>query len=596
VLWGLTLAVLCWAYAPSLGGPFTLDDTHLLVSDKVREPGAWKDRFWDLRGRPLVFATLRTNFVWFGEHPWGYHATNLFLHLANVLLAAKLAGALGLGPGARWAGASLFGFLPLASSGVCYLSARSDLLATLFVQGSLITLWKGLQASHGIARAALFASSAACFLAGLGSKEIASVSPLLVLLLSAVTRRRITKGIILPVMAAILLSISLYGRAMQNAWKTGPAASYALEQGRALPRYGRLLLFPYGLHLDHDLARPEGDLPPEGWAALTLLGVGLLAAAALRSSHAAPACGVGMLWLLTALTPTSSIIPIEDPFFEHRMYLPLIGAGLFSAGIAGCLPARKSAPALAAVLALFCSQLRSRCESWRTERQLWSDNLRWSPTVRRAHRHLSFAHERRDDPPRTERSLRHAIQSTLAREETWLSTMHAELGRNLARQRKPAEGILALLRAQQQTSSSQERAANLFEIGRIYLEEGAHPTHPAAERNDLYRSAAEAFLTAARTDPPHLQAMNAAAVALAHAGDHAEAERLLKSVLEMHPDHPEALLNLANLCASMKRWDEAEALLRRCLELDPNDPAARANLKRLLKSKGGRDHNSRFRP
>jgi Flp pilus assembly protein TadD len=63
--------------------------------------------------------------------------------------------------------------------------------------------------------------------------------------------------------------------------------------------------------------------------------------------------------------------------------------------------------------------------------------------------------------------------------------------------------------------------------------------------------------------------------------DLAAAETAFRRTLEMAPDHPAALSDLAVLLASQGRRDEAVSLLEHLVEIQPNNRAARANLQKL---------------
>ena len=79
-------------YARTLAYPFVWDD-HLLVETNraVTGPGRLGDAFrkpLPLREtkelyRPVVVLSYRLNHAISGLHPWGYHLTNLLLHLAK---------------------------------------------------------------------------------------------------------------------------------------------------------------------------------------------------------------------------------------------------------------------------------------------------------------------------------------------------------------------------------------------------------------------------------------------------------------------------------------------------------------------------------
>ena len=99
------------AYFNSLDNGFHYDDEHsILENHHVRsllnlpafflDPGTFSGLPQARMYRPVLLVTYALNYAVGGYEPFGYHLVNLFLHLLNVLLGWRLAGALGNGRGA----------------------------------------------------------------------------------------------------------------------------------------------------------------------------------------------------------------------------------------------------------------------------------------------------------------------------------------------------------------------------------------------------------------------------------------------------------------------------------------------------------------
>ena len=103
----------------------------------------------------------------------------------------------------------------------------------------------------------------------------------------------------------------------------------------------------------------------------------------------------GIFWFFITLSIESSIIPIIDVMFEHRLYLPSIGAILaVTATFAYALESqvlnvRYSRKSAACILALTVIALSSaayaRNEVWKNELTLWSDAIAKKPDNPRAY-------------------------------------------------------------------------------------------------------------------------------------------------------------------------------------------------------------------
>lgn len=98
---------------------------------------------------------------------------------------------------------------------------------------------------------------------------------------------------------------------------------HLITQGEVLTHYLRLTAWPDPLSLDYgwravDL---ETGLPGAG-VVVACIFVGLLFLGSLALALVRPATGVAAVAFFVILGPTSSIVPMRDPAFEHRMYLP----------------------------------------------------------------------------------------------------------------------------------------------------------------------------------------------------------------------------------------------------------------------------------
>ena len=94
---------------------------------------------------------------------------------------------------------------------------------------------------------------------------------------------------------------------------------YAISQPGVIVHYLRLCFWPTGLCLDYGwpvAATVSEVIPP-------LLLIGALLAATVWAIFRWPAWSFLGAWLFFILAPTSSVLPIRDLAFEHRMYLPL---------------------------------------------------------------------------------------------------------------------------------------------------------------------------------------------------------------------------------------------------------------------------------
>jgi protein O-mannosyl-transferase len=109
----------------------------------------------------------------------------------------------------------------------------------------------------------------------------------------------------------------------------------------------------------------------------------------------------GILWFFLALSVESSLIPIIDTIFEHRLYLPSFGAAaafgtaFFMLAEKFCRSIGDKLPLLVAAMLLLSFSLATiqRNQVWGNDIRLWEDVVRKSPQKGRPHNELGFALE-----------------------------------------------------------------------------------------------------------------------------------------------------------------------------------------------------------
>jgi len=173
--------------------------------------------------------------------------------------------------------------------------------------------------------------------------------------------------------------------------KEATPVEYLFTQFRAWWGYVRLFVFPFGLNVDHDFPFTRSLSDPWSWVGL-LFAV-LSAAVALRYRKEYPLAAFGCLAYFLLLAPTSSFIPIADPFVEHRVYLPILGLILVVIDLARHAQLETRMPlVLAGIVALLAVLTFQRSALWGSEVALWSDAVSGSPNKVRPQFQLAFAH------------------------------------------------------------------------------------------------------------------------------------------------------------------------------------------------------------
>lgn len=106
----------------------------------------------------------------------------------------------------------------------------------------------------------------------------------------------------------------------------------------------------------------------------------------------------GVIWFFITISIESSIIPIKDVIFEHRLYLPSVGFAFWLTSMvfytASKLNAGVRRPALLLVLAVAALGTATylRNDLWADKVGLWKDIAEKSPNKARAHMNLGLAY------------------------------------------------------------------------------------------------------------------------------------------------------------------------------------------------------------
>jgi tetratricopeptide (TPR) repeat protein len=336
------------AYFGSFGGDFVFDDVVEIASnpalDQLLPPWEAMFRGQNAPTRPLPYLSFAIDRAVWGPAPFGYHVTNLLVHIVAALALFDLVRLTLLSPRLRdhWGSravplalviAGLWAVHPLQTQAVTYVYQRIESMAGMFCLLSLAAFARALAA--GRSRTWLVASVAASA-AAMACKENAVVLPVLVVCYDwlfspaasfADWRARVrghgrfylALALTWLVLAGVLLSQAGEYQEL-SAVKRSPL-SYALTQPGVILHYLRLAVLPLGQCLDYSGWRAverfeAGQLP--AYAAI----LALVAGSTFGLVRRRPWAWLGVFFLGT-LAPTSSVMPVEAFVNEHRMYLPL---------------------------------------------------------------------------------------------------------------------------------------------------------------------------------------------------------------------------------------------------------------------------------
>jgi tetratricopeptide (TPR) repeat protein len=620
------LVAVAAAYSNSLGGPFIFDDTSAIRNNAtIRSlrcvevlipPGNVT-----LSRRPLANLSFAVNYAIGKLAVRSYHVGNLLIHLLaaltlfGVVRRTLLLPALsdrfgGASTGLAAAVALIWALHPLQTESVTYVVQRVESLMGLCY---LLTLYALIRSAASERPRPWYAASVVACALGLGVKEVIATAPVVLLLydrafLSGSFREAFRRrgGLYLGLAA----TWGLLG-AMMLLYKGSGAAGfgisevtpwrYALTQPGVILYYLRLSFWPSSLCLDYSwpFATKLQEAAPE---AIVL--TGLLAATAWAVVRR-PALGFLGAWFFLILAPTSSLMPIKDACFEHRMYLSLAALAA-AAVIAGWALIRRlaresalsgnSATILAAVLALGvtvalgCATFRRNAD-YRTEISIWQDTTRKRPENPRAWGNLGQACVTASLYDEAIRSCDKALDLEPGFPPAYYfrGQACAGLGR-LSEAIRDYDKAIALKPDFSAVYNSRgfacEKLGRLSEAFRDYDEAIALKPDFAVAYNDRGVAYADAgrfgdairdYDEAIKLDPDYAKAHNNRGNALVNAGHDSEAIEDYDKAIALDPAFPEAYNNRGGAYARSGRFAEALRDFDKAIALKPDYAGAYYN-------------------
>lgn len=576
-------------YAGTLNAPFNFDDEIYLVKnpaikdfgfflDSSRLDGITIDQ--DVKHnfilRPVAYLSFALNFSLHGLDVRGYHFVNLLLHIANTLLVYRflgltlrtpyMAGRLRTGSVSSAAllplgGALLFVSHPLQTQAVTYIIQRFVPLGCFFFLGALV-LYAQARLSESRSRSAvLLILSGGATLLAMNTKETSFTLPLVLLLYEFMFFTGSHKVRLLRLLP-FLSTMALIPWTVMGLVASKPGANssllndpthlvnfsgisrweYLMTQFGVITTYLRLLFFPVGQSLDHNWSLAPHFLSIQVLLPLllllTLLGTSFhLWCRSASPDHGSPwhrLVAFGILWFFVTISVESSIVPLDDLFVEHRIYLPSIGffMALLAAGASGVTERslRPVQATLVAVTVLFSVLTVQRNILWADNVAIWSDAVAKSGGKDRTYNNLGYW---LNQAGRYEEAVA-VLQKGLELHPDYVK-MYMNLGIALSGLNRLNEAIAANREALELTPDNPKIANNL---ATLYLRQGMVP----------------------------------------------EGHALLLKALEINPKYGTAYYNLGCLMAQEGRLDEAREALHMAERLSKDDRGLQLSIAEMLRN------------
>ncbi|MFH1752944.1 MAG: tetratricopeptide repeat protein [Candidatus Omnitrophota bacterium] len=582
-------------YANSLKNSFIWDDKIFVIRDEYMRdianipffftPRYWKEHDADFREqadepdkidyRPLVSVAFCLDYYFWKLNPFGYHLTNLILHILCVigvycfvnLLIKESRGR--EGPpvfNLPFLAAAFFAAHPIHAEAVCWIKNRSELLAMLFILLMCLFFIKSARRGGSASAVMLYLLSALSFIMSLLSKASALAGPLVlaayVVYFMPPSEKKRGAVMAIPFFAVTALYIILKKIFLEVVFaRFEPIGAYThmLTVIKTLGSYLKMLFLPVGLNAQRYMSFPGSFFEPPVILSAVCLSAALAVMVKTYRDTSGPSFAPGRLrllsfglaWTFLTLIPASNIIILfSRPLAEQRLYIPSFGFCVALAAGLTALPGqafrRLSQGSLRAlfvflvmgILAFYSYSTFSRNQDWKDSVTFWEKAAGTGHNNVIVYNNLGRAYFDSKKYAKAIRCYENAIK---------LSPTDGKLYNNLASAIYKKYGLV---------DGVMRNYAKAVELGSDYPEE-------------IYN--------------------NVGGIIYAQTGDSKEAERFYYKALEKNANYAPAYYNLGLLSDKAGDHEDAAEYYRKAIKLRPNYALAHNNLGAIYRETGMTD-------
>jgi tetratricopeptide (TPR) repeat protein len=661
----IIIAVGFLIYSNTFTAPFTFDDESYIVNNpsirdfhyfvepsRIRSATGIAANFrYALMTRPLGYLSFAVNYKLHGLNVVGYHVFNFLVHVLNALLVYALVlltfrASHSLNPpGGKdpfenrhfstiaFFSALLFVCHPIQTQAVTYVTQRFASLATLFYLFTLVVYVKSRLSESVTRTRVLYSAALISSILAMMVKEISFTLPAVIALYEVMffdgqLKRRMSRLIpffltmlIIPLaLLAVRGPMTDIGDIDKTIKIFAPLSrwDYLITEFRVIITYLRLLLFPVNQNLDYDYPIFHSFFTAPVFlsfiALLMILFLGgyLLLLSKSKGSgdgYVLRIVSFGIFWFFMTLSVESSVIPLSNVIFEHRMYLPSVGfflsvvtsIFLISSRVRSSLSVadRMVRPLLVMVALILSVVAYSRNNVWGSEGRILEDVVMKSPAKARPHVNMGAFYESQGRLEDAAREFQTAIRLKPSSADA-----HNDLGLVYGKQGRFKE---AMGEFQTAIKLMPDYAKAHDNLGVLYDKEGRfedalrefrtvvkdEPDYAEGhdnlgvlyDRKGWFEDAIREFQIALKLKPNLAESHNNLGTLYGKRGRVKEAIREFQTAVRLRPDYAEAHNNLGISYEMLGLHKEAIASFKTAIAIDPNHSGARRNLELILKSK-----------
>jgi len=601
----IVAAIICigvFSYVNSLANPFIWDDVALIVKNfhisdvgyipRLFLEGSYHQEIASNFYRPLLMASFAMDYRSWGMEAFGYHLTNIFLHLSNALLVYWLVWLVSGRRTVSFIAALLFAAHPVHTEAVTYISGRGDPLAAFFSLVSMICFIR-FSGSEGRKKAGFYLGSLIFFSMAVFTKESALMLPAFFVLYSACFGKREqgyrgnAPAAYIPFLAVIAAYLYVRGMALSGSGDPNvyvnsiPFTSRLLTSPAVVLEYVKMLIWPAGLHMErmdflYDFVTSLGD--PRFVVSSVFL-IAAIAAIVLRRRNS-KLVFFGTVWFLAGLLPFLNLIPVNAFVAEHWLYFPSIGffiaVSVLFDRMLGFNSIRLCVQTFIAVIVVMLAALTVKQNHvWRTPVYFYNYTLRYSPDSARVHTNLGIEYFDRGLFEKAEKEYKRSLELEPAGKNTVYHLLNlAALYFSQGREREAFETYKAALAADPAVPITYVNIGDIYYGKGKYLDAAASymkaaelvPTNAVfwnklgnaylAEKK--YDAAAGAYKKAVGIYPYLLDARVNLGEVYSKQGDLVASLNEYKAALQIDPGIPEIYTRISGICSRMGAHEQAK--------------------------------------
>jgi tetratricopeptide (TPR) repeat protein len=607
-------------YLNSLGHDFVWDDTSLIAEnreyfeDVINLNQVFQKPYFEVPYyRPFLLASFFLDYSIWGLNPYGFHLSNVVLHILNTLLVFFFILQLGYSSRISFFTAALFATHPVQTETIAWIAGRNDSLMVLFFLIAFIGIGRGRHLQAISRKICWYSISFAALGCAYLTKEMAIMFlPLLMLTDYFHNRRgwgssaRYETIAVYSVCTAITLGF-LFFRSL--IFRNFPTHLYLTPEFfltavttplAVYTYYLKVLFFPFNLTLAPSFSFSGAALHSTALIAgvvfISIVGVAVLLKNVFKEGI------FGILWVIVYILPVSGIVYTGVTILEHRLYGASIGFCLMLTvackKLASSILKNRSLyrygwqGILMLIIAGYACITIVRNNVWKDNISVWSDSLEKNPNSLIALNNLSHALVKKGKYDLAIMHLSKALTINPNAEK-----LHGNLGFAFYGKRDYPKALSAFKKVLQLNPQSAETYNNIGMISKDTKDYKKafscfqkaiemNPTFALAyiNRAKLYMEqgnktkAIADYQTALQLAPHNRSILNALGLYYVEAGQSDRAFEYYRRALKIDPVNYEALNNTALLYIRLGDYEKAYPFLQKAISRNPDFPEPHLNL------------------